>query len=791
MYPKRNWIETPLIPIPEDFKHQIGGHPVVLRALINRGFTDVSSAKAFIDPREYSPTPPGELPCLEKAAYRIEQAIQNGERICIWGDFDVDGQTATSLLFLALRSLGGDVIHHIPVRATESHGISQSVLSQIIKTNKQPTLKLLLTCDTGISAYDAIAYAFEHGIETIVTDHHALPERLPDAYSIVNPKFLPEGHKLVALSGVGVAYKLVEELFMSTRRSELSQAYLDLVALGLVADVTPLIGETRYLVQSGLREIRKSPRTGIQVMVEALELDPSNLSEEHLAFIVAPRLNAVGRLADGELAFELLTTDDSDQARQIFFQIEAINSKRRLIENQVFQGALRLIDEYPHLLDAPILVLSNPKWPSGVLGIVASRLVERYHKPVLLISAPINELARGSARSIEGIDIYKALSQHKQLLNNFGGHPMAAGFSIASDRIPGFIKAIEQSIEDKYVSTETNLAIDGFVPLSDLSIEFAEDLERLAPFGSGNTPPILVSNNMHFSNYSTIGRDKEHLLIIVEDEKGNSFKVLSWQGADRIDIHQMQDSAFNLAYNLRSSTYKSKRSLQIEMIDFQSVSENIQISSKEFIFQTEDYRQEHDPIHKLASFIVHDSTQVWAEGTHQKELIEVFQGKEIRSKLRSRYDLSSCMELIIWTIPPHINEILKVIRTVNPKRVYLFACDPELDQLEQFSNRLIGLLKNLIMKRSGMSRLSALAAAMAHQEETILKGLEWFGSTGIFQTMRFGGDEILVESGGGIASGESSKELKNLKALLIETAAFRGYYRRVDKGILMKDYNYP
>jgi len=791
MYAKRNWIEMPLLSIPEDFEHHIGGHPVVLRTLINRGFTDVDSAEAFIDPRKFSPTPPGELPGLEKATYRIEQAIQNGERICIWGDFDVDGQTATSLLFLALKSLGGDVIHHIPIRASESHGISQLVLSQIIKTNQQPPIKLLLTCDTGISAFDEIAHANEHGIETIVTDHHALPERLPDAYSIVNPKFLPEHHKLVALSGVGVAYKLIEELFIRSGRSELSQDYLDLVALGLIADVAPLIGETRYLVQNGLREIRKSPRTGIQVMVEALELDPSNLSEEHLAFIVAPRLNAVGRLSDAELAFELLTTDNSDQARQIFIQIEAINSRRKLIENQVLQGALRLINEYPHFLDAPMLVLSNPKWPSGVLGIVASRLVEKYHKPVILISAPPNESARGSARSVEGVDIYASLSQHRQLLNYFGGHPMAAGFSITSDRLPDLINAFEQSIESKSVPTATNLAIDGYLPLSDLSIEFAEDLERLAPFGPGNSPPILVSHNMHFSSYSTIGRDKEHLLIIVEDDKGNSFKVLSWQGADKIDINQMQDSAFNLAYNLRSSTYKGKKSLQIEMIDFQSVSENIQIASKEFIFQIENYRQEYDPIHKLTLFLFHDSIQVWAEATHHKELVEQFQGIEIRDKLRSRYDLSSCMELIIWTIPPHINEILRVIQKVNPKRVYLFACDPELDQLEQFSNRLIGLLKNLIAKRSGISKISALASAMAHQEETILKGLDWFASRGIFQITRLVGDEILVESGRGIASEEASKELKKLKALLLETAAFRGYYRRMDKDKLMKDYNYP
>ena len=311
-------------------------HPLVARTLARRGMTTPESARAFLDPEAYTPSPAAALPGLVTAANRVERAIRSDEHICVWGDFDVDGQTSTTVLVQTLRELGEKISFHIPVREQESHGVNIPVLKEIIDHGAQ----LILTCDTGISAVEAAEYAQTRRVDMVITDHHDLPEIIPQAAAIVDPKLMIPDHPLATLSGVGVAYKLAEELIARFPSSGCSaDSLLDLVALGMVADVASLKRDARYLVQKGLAALQHTQRLGLQIMMEMAELDPTALSEEHIGFVLGPRLNALGRLGDANPSVELLTTNDSGRARVLTTQLENYNAQRQLLCNQVTQAA--------------------------------------------------------------------------------------------------------------------------------------------------------------------------------------------------------------------------------------------------------------------------------------------------------------------------------------------------------------------------------------------------------------------------------------------------------------------
>lgn len=552
IYPMR-WIEPapPRTPAPlPDL------HPLVNQTLIRRGLNSAEAARAFLSPDHYNPTPATQLPGLSAAVDRIQAAIRAHEPICVWGDFDVDGQTATTILVSTLQALAADVTYHIPVRAKESHGVNIPHLAEII----EPGAKLILTCDTGITAHQAVDYARSRGVDVVITDHHDLPVSMPQAAAIVNPKFLPVEHPLASLSGAGVAYKLAEALLesgesgMGDSHSLLvtRHSLLDLAAMGLVADLAILRADARYLVQKGLHVLRSTQRLGLKVMMEIAELTPAHISEEHIGFTLAPRLNALGRLSDANPAVELLTTHDPARARVLATQLEGLNAQRQLLTRQVTLAAEAQLRADPALLAQPIIVLSHPSWPGGVIGIAASHLVDRYHRPVILFSAPADEPARGSARSIEGINITDAIAAQRDMLLNYGGHPMAAGLSLETEKLPAFRKAISKTVAGMTgeVEIEPTLEIDGWLDLPALDMTLSESIEQLAPFGPGNKKLILATHNLRLKSAAGIGRNKEHLKLTVEDEHGIAQTVLWWNGSgeELPDLISRAGGRFDLAW---------------------------------------------------------------------------------------------------------------------------------------------------------------------------------------------------------------------------------------------------
>ena len=430
------WLNPHPIDIPASFQ-DLGLPPLIAQTLLRRGINSPVEAEAFLYPEK---TPSSQFPEVEKAVEYLNLAIRNGDKICVWGDFDVDGQTSTALLVQTLRALNANVIYYVPVRGKESHGVHIESLKPIIDNGA----KLLLTCDTGITAHEAIDYANSRGLDVIITDHHDLGETLPNAKAIINPKLLPENHPLRNLAGVGVAYKLAEAL-IDNRYSSIE--LLDLVALGLIADIALLQNETRTLAKQGIEQLRNTSRLGLRVMAELAGASFDSLTEETIGFTFAPRLNALGRLGDANPAVELLLTDDSARARVLAAQIEGLNAQRRMLTKQVLDSAEAQLKDNPSLLNQPVIILSHPNWPGGVVGIVANKLVDRYHKPAILFNESDDGILRGSARSIEGLHITEAITTQKDLLLGFGGHPMAAGMSLHKDDLPAFRKGLGKAIE--------------------------------------------------------------------------------------------------------------------------------------------------------------------------------------------------------------------------------------------------------------------------------------------------------------------------------------------------------
>jgi single-stranded-DNA-specific exonuclease len=765
----REWIEPPEIAVPEPLRGAVGGHPLVAQTLVRRGFTAVDTARAFLDPDCYRPAPASDLPNVDEAASRLEQAVRERERVCVWGDFDVDGQTATTILVTTLRDLGADVEFHIPHRQRESHGVHLPILEELIAAG----VKVVLTCDTGVTAHEAVAHARARGVDVIVTDHHDLPPVLPDARAVVNPKMLPAGHPLRELPGVGVAFKLVEALYTRVGRPEASAQHLDLLALGIVADVAVQTGDVRYLLQRGLEALRGTERLGLRVMMDLAGLTPAWLTEEHIGFVLAPRLNALGRLSDASDAVEFLTTQDVTRARTLASTLEGLNAQRKLLSRQVAQAAELQIERDPSLLDGGALVLSHPSWPGGVLGIVAGRLATRHNRPTILITTPPGELGRGSARSVEGCDISAAIAAHADVLVRFGGHPMAAGLSIEPERIPAFRRALSRTVSEMLgeVREEPALEIDGYLSLADLSLDLVRELERLAPFGLGNPPLTLVARGLTLANARPIGRDDEHLLAIVEDKVGTTQKVVWWQGAGE----PLPQGRFDLAYVARTSDYRGQREVQVEWVDARHVEPAaVVLVPAPRAVEVVDYRWEPNPRKLLNHVRAGEDVQVWSEA-----------GERAAVEGLDRRELGPSPVLAIWTIPPGPVELQAVLEAVSPQRVVLFAIDPGLDGLDPFLTRLAGLVKRALRSSAGRVSVETLAAATAQRETTVRAGIEWLVAKGYLAVLEEDGEEIRLAKGDGASATDASRLARRLKQLLGETAAYRAYFTHAEAQTLV------
>lgn len=466
---------------------------VLAKLLIQRGITNFFEAKTFFRPSIDSLYDPFLMDGMEAASIRVIDAITSNEKICVYGDYDVDGTCSAALMYLFLKELGANVETYIPNRITEGYGMSIESIDQLHERG----IRLIISVDCGITAVDEVAHANELGIDTIICDHHKPKEVLPDAHAVLDPIKPGCNYPFKHLSGAGVAFKLARAVGDRFGKKDMSLQYLDLVALAGAADIVPLVDENRILVKEGLEQINNNPRPGIRALIKSARMEPGKLSAGQIVFTIAPRINAVGRLGDAIRAVDLFTTKDHGEAEKLAQVLEGENFERRKLDEVTFSHAVELVESSIDLDNEIGIVLHHDDWHPGVIGIVASRLVEKYYRPSVMLST-IDGLAKGSARSIPGFNIYAALQECEDLLVQFGGHEAAAGLALEIENVPKFREKFNSILAESIAQNEIQpeIHIDTKISLSEITPKFVRILNQFAPFGPGNMRPVFMAENV-------------------------------------------------------------------------------------------------------------------------------------------------------------------------------------------------------------------------------------------------------------------------------------------------------
>jgi single-stranded-DNA-specific exonuclease len=548
----------------ELFSRALGISPLLAQLLLNRGIAETETARQFLAPALDQLHDPFLFRQMERAVNRLRQAITDNEAVLIYGDYDVDGITSISLIVRVLaKFMPGRLLYYIPKRLEEGYGLHLCSLEKAFARG----VRLIITVDCGISAIDEAAYLKAKGIDLIITDHHEPPETLPDAYAIINPKVPDCGYPFAQLAGVGVAFKLLQGLAreMPELKPRLDNN-LDLVAFGTVADIVPLIEENRILVKYGLERLNQTDNTGLRALIEVLGLKDREINCGHIGFVLAPRINAAGRLGNPSIGVKLFLTADVLRAKQLAKNLDQENQNRQEIENAVLAEAQAQLEAEPQLAEEHALVLAGEGWHLGVIGIVASRLVELYHKPVILIGLDGAE-GRGSGRSIAGFNLFAAVDRCGEFLTKFGGHEFAAGLSIERARIPEFKTAFLKLAKEwlRPEDLQPTLRVESMVELNGVTLDLVRELEKLAPCGPSNPTPVFGCRALNLVGTRSVGENGKHLKIKVKSaniiREGIGFNL----GFLYPELAANQE--VDLAFSLEENVWNGSTTVQLNLKD--------------------------------------------------------------------------------------------------------------------------------------------------------------------------------------------------------------------------------
>ncbi|WP_040207836.1 single-stranded-DNA-specific exonuclease RecJ [Neobacillus jeddahensis] len=488
--------------------------PLVASLLVNRGLNTVDTARYFLFGKDEFHDP-YLLKGMDLAVQRIRQAIEKQEPILIYGDYDADGVSSTSVLMMTLRDLGANVQFYIPNRFTEGYGPNEPAFRQAAENG----INLIITVDTGISAIHEATVAKELGIDLIITDHHEPGPVLPDALAIIHPKIPDSIYPFRELAGVGVAFKLAHALY-----GHVPEHLFEIAVIGTVADLVSLTGENRLITKKGLEKLKVTNNIGLRAILKLAGVDLTSINEETIGFTLAPRINAVGRLEDADLAVQLMLTEDPEEAQALAEEMDALNKTRQTIVNSITAEAIAEVEQNFPIDTNKVIVIGKEGWNAGVIGIVASRLVEKYYRPTIILNFdPIKGVAKGSARSIAGFDLFKNLSTCREILPHFGGHPMAAGMTLGLDDVDELRERLNNLAEEQLTAADfipvTHL--DEKIRLEDISLSSLDEINLLAPFGIDNPKPKVLINNVEITSMRKIGSEQTHLKVLV-NENGSS-----------------------------------------------------------------------------------------------------------------------------------------------------------------------------------------------------------------------------------------------------------------------------
>jgi single-stranded-DNA-specific exonuclease len=532
--------------------------PLVAQLLYNRGITEPSGVEAFLKIDKRLSPDPFLLPDMEVAVGRIYRAMLGAEKVAIYGDFDADGITSTALLIHGLSSLGINTTFYIPHRLNEGHGLKTAALENL----RDSGVSLVISVDCGITGADAVRKAQHMGMDVIITDHHATPPEVPPALAVIDPKLPGVKYPFIELAGVGVAYKLLQAVLTGLGKESTLEEVIDLVALGTVADMTPLLGENRFLVKEGLKRMNSNLRLGLREMLARAGLAPGNLTSESITWTIAPRINTASRLEDALPSYELLMTNSADRASELSYWLEKKNTERQRMTNEATTHAREQVMATGL---EPILMVEGVDYPAGVAGLVASHLTNEYYRPSAIIRAG-KKISTGSCRSIPEFNIIEALNQCHDLFMDFGGHAQAAGFVMLSRNLPHLRDRLYSLAEKQLdgVDLRPRIDIDAEVSLRDLAGDAYKTIQQMAPFGMNNPVPTFVTRKVKVISCRTMGTTSDHLRLKLE-HGGIAFDAVAFGCGSRIKEITTQ---IDVAYNLELDQWNGRDTLRLNLVDF-------------------------------------------------------------------------------------------------------------------------------------------------------------------------------------------------------------------------------
>ncbi|MGG3066282.1 single-stranded-DNA-specific exonuclease RecJ [Bacillus glycinifermentans] len=555
---KMRWdVQTPDKEKVESLSGELGITPLAASLLVMRGYDTADKAASFLYGKDAVFHDPYLLKDMEKAVRRIKQAISEHEQMMIYGDYDADGVTSTTVLLQALKTFGANVDFYIPDRFKEGYGPNEAAFRQF----KEQGCSLIITVDTGIAGVHEADVAKELGIDLIITDHHEPGPVLPDAYAIVHPKQPGCSYPFKELAGVGVAFKLAHALL-----GEVPEELLDLCAIGTIADLVPLHDENRHIAKLGIAQFKKTKRPGLKALAKIAGAEIQQANEETIGFQIAPRINAVGRIEQADPAVHLLNTEDETEAEELAAEIDSLNKERQKIVNQITDEAVQMIEEQG--LDQSVIVAAQPGWNPGVVGIVASKLVERFYRPAIVLGIDEEKgIAKGSARSIKGFDLFQNLSECRDILPHFGGHPMAAGMTLDQEDVEVLRERINRQAEA--VLTEEDFIpvqeVDLCCRLEDITVDSIAEMNMLAPFGTGNPKPFVLVEEAEIEEARKIGANQNHLKLMLADGQAKLDCVGFYKG--EIEENVVPGAKISLVGELSINEWNNRKKPQLMIKD--------------------------------------------------------------------------------------------------------------------------------------------------------------------------------------------------------------------------------
>jgi single-stranded-DNA-specific exonuclease len=550
----------------ERLAEELDMSPILCNLLLKRGIRTVAEAKQFFRPKLSNLHDPFLMKEMRTAVDRLNKALGRKERILVYGDYDVDGTTAVALVYKFLQQFSSNIDYYIPDRNEDGYGISRRGIDYASSTG----VKLVIVLDCGIKAIEEIAYAKSKGIDFIVCDHHVPDEEMPCAVAILNPKRPDSTYPYPHLSGCGVGFKFMQAFAMDNNiPAESLYSLLDFVAVSIASDLVPNMGENRILSYHGIKQLNHSPSTGLKAIIQTCGLRDKEITINDIIFKIGPRINASGRIQQGKAAVELLVENNYTTALSMSERINEYNEARKELDKKMTDEATGIVNSLEDLSEKRAIVIFNEEWHRGVIGILASRLTEDYHRPAVVITCT-GEVATGSARSVPGFDVYKAMEHCRGLLENFGGHTYAAGFSLLVKNIPAFKEEFEKYVAENIRPEQTNstIEIEATLDFRDITRKFFSDLKKFAPHGPDNPKPIFCTHNVYdYGTSKVVGRRQEHIKLELVDNKSNNVINGIAFGQSQQARYIKSKQSFDICYTLEDNIYKhGEVQLQIESI---------------------------------------------------------------------------------------------------------------------------------------------------------------------------------------------------------------------------------